>query len=161
MQNINQNWISINDYLIEKESPKRNNVTLFGPWQLWFDEKRCGEIWLQKNRQNTTIVHYLAVDNFDLTRKVAEIGLKSILVCLTAEWKLRILNLPPPVSAKSVTELEKVVLQCSEQQKLRQKYPQLLFQTSNFSISFAKIFLQKQTTLCLRNPILRFNWFLT
>ena len=95
---------------------------------------------------------YLAVDNFDLTIKVGE----CILFC-EPFLKLQILNFPPPVSAKSVTELEKVVLQCSEQQKLRQKYPQLLFQTSNFSISFAKIFLHKQTTLCLRNPILRFN----
>ena len=44
---------------------------LFSCWQLWFHEKNCRFFWW-KIRENVLVLDYLAVDNFDFTRKIVD-----------------------------------------------------------------------------------------
>ena len=45
---------------------------LFSCWQLWFYEKNCQKKFRWKTRENVVVLDFLAVDNFDFTRKIVK-----------------------------------------------------------------------------------------
>ena len=48
--------------------------------QLWFLEKIVDFFYVKKNRENVAVLDFLAVDNFDFTRKIVEKNLGEKLV---------------------------------------------------------------------------------
>ncbi len=56
---------------------------LFSCWQLWFHEKKCQKNLGWKTRENVVVLDFLAVDNFDFTRKIAKkkFGMKNSRKC--------------------------------------------------------------------------------
>ena len=56
-------------------------ISIFCPKiQLWFHEKKCRIIFGWKTRENVVVLDFLAVDNFDFTRKITKKNLGEKLV---------------------------------------------------------------------------------
>ena len=55
-----------------KNSWKCFGFGLFSCWQLWFHEKNCQKKFGWKTRENVGVLDFLAVDNFDFTRKIVK-----------------------------------------------------------------------------------------
>ena len=51
---------------------KCNGFALFDFLQLQFDEKNCEKYKVEKIRENTTLLGYLTIDRFNLTKKNCE-----------------------------------------------------------------------------------------
>ena len=57
------------DFFWVKNSWKCCGLRLFSCWQLWFHEKKCQKNFVWKTRENVVVLDFLAVNNFDFTRK--------------------------------------------------------------------------------------------
>ena len=55
-----------------KNSWKCCDVGLFSCWQLWFPENIADFFYGWKTRENVVVLDFLAVDNFDFTRKIVK-----------------------------------------------------------------------------------------
>ena len=55
-----------------KNSWKCCGFGLFSCWQLWFRKKNCRLFLEWKTCENVVVLDYLAVDNFDFTRKIVK-----------------------------------------------------------------------------------------
>ena len=55
-----------------KNSWKCCGLGLFSSWQLWFHEKNYRFFFGWKTRENVLVLDFLAVDNFDFTRKIVK-----------------------------------------------------------------------------------------
>ena len=43
---------------VDKNSWKHNSFAVFGCWQLWFHVKNCGNYFVEKIREKTTVLHW-------------------------------------------------------------------------------------------------------